>query len=402
MLRIPLPNAPAGSVMEGMGQANALSGQMLENQIKNVQAQYAPLTTQAEAASKLAYANLMGPQFLAKLMGNQAVVANSPQLQDPSTIAKLYQAGMGQGTGFGLLSQLQQQPQQMQQPQNFNPFSRVLGGIRNLFNPPQKTVQNVFGTQSLPAQDQRNISQMQPVAGSNQQPMQSIQSTPIQSGKTYFERAGIEGGIQREGEKLGELRANAIEEMGEQYQQAVQAEVPIRHLMEMTQDPTFINMRNKIPFFQDKQLNVLAKLGTPQEQQLIGDFITSTTNAVANTVSGFRGRILDKEITMANQMKINPNDTWNVMLGKLQSIATFNEMLKQRTHLAGEFMQNQHMNRLDAIDKADKKIDGTEIRKQMKDKLNPRPSDSDINYMAKKYRITPEEVKERLKKKGIY
>ena len=38
---------------------NALQDAMLGNKIKGVEAQYAPLTTQANAASKLAYAQLM-------------------------------------------------------------------------------------------------------------------------------------------------------------------------------------------------------------------------------------------------------------------------------------------------------------------------------------------------------
>ena len=106
-MALPLPKVvsdvgPGGGIVTGMRGMNALSQDMLDTQIKGVQAQYAPLTTQADAASKLAYANLMGPQFLAKLMGNPDVLAN---MQNPqAAVANLQQAGMGQGTGNALIN----------------------------------------------------------------------------------------------------------------------------------------------------------------------------------------------------------------------------------------------------------------------------------------------------------
>lgn len=53
-LRIPLPNAPAGSVMEGMGQANALHQQNLENYMKQLQNQYYAPNIQSQIAERQA------------------------------------------------------------------------------------------------------------------------------------------------------------------------------------------------------------------------------------------------------------------------------------------------------------------------------------------------------------
>ena len=217
---------------------------------------------------------------------------------------------------------------------------------------------------------------------------------------TYAENTGQYKGTVEEGKELGKIRAKSIDDLDQQYQQAVQAEVPVDHLIDMTQNPIFQQMRSKVPFFQDKQLDVLSKIGTPEEQKLVGDFITTTTNAVANTVNSFRGRILDKEIGMANQMKIAPKDTWNAMLGKLSSIKTFNEMTKQRSIIASQLMQKQHLNRGEAIEKADKQIDAKSIRNNVEAQLNPKPTDEDISYMAQKYNISTAEVKKRLKAKG--
>jgi hypothetical protein len=442
-MALPLPKVVAdveagGPLVTSMRGVNALTASNLENQIKRVQAQYAPLTTQAEAASKLAYANLMGPQFMAKLMGHPEILANMSEDQRNKALNMVYGAGTGQGTGNNFMNNL---PHPKQEESLFGMLKNKLGSIftpssQGSLQSPAQAPQNApmgsqqtqmpqqqFNPQDVQAavQAYRNSPEAQQKAQAegmytipNQNELMNwyqkngnapVAQPPIEkpavTSKSWPEKYGEFKGIEKEGEKLGELRASAIDEFGEQYQQAIQAEQPVQHLMEMTQNPIFINMRNKIPFFQDKQLAALSKLGTPQEQQLVGDFVTTATNAVANTINNFRGRILDKEITMANQMKISPNDTWNVMVGKLGSIATFNEMTKQRAYIAGQLMEKKHMNRAQAVNEADRMVDGKAIRKEMEGKLNPKPSDADIDYMAQKYNISPDEVRKKLQAKGL-
>ena len=69
---IPLPNAPAGSFMEGVKEANALSASDIQNYIKKIEAQYAPYNQYADAASKLAYSQFVGPQSIAAILNNPA------------------------------------------------------------------------------------------------------------------------------------------------------------------------------------------------------------------------------------------------------------------------------------------------------------------------------------------
>lgn len=69
-LRIPLPNAPAGSVMAGALQTNALAKSNLDNQIMRVQAQYAPYTSYADAALKMAQAQVAAPQVISNILSN--------------------------------------------------------------------------------------------------------------------------------------------------------------------------------------------------------------------------------------------------------------------------------------------------------------------------------------------
>lgn len=429
---IPLPRVvadvgPGGPFVTAARGWNALRGDQLQNEIKRVQAQYAPLTTQAEAASKLAYSNLMGPQFISKMMANPDIVANLPEDQRRAMLNMIYQSGMGQRTGNAILSGIPQNQSGQTLPQNSNPFMQLLRNVAPGVGDIVGDIGNIFGMggQTPSVSQQQSPQQMQspimPPAQQNPlmrpgeysvvqpdgtlgQPTQAWQQANTQQvprDETYFEKAGRESGVKKEREELGGIRAKAIDEMDQQYQQAVQAGVPIQHLMDISQNPTFMNMRSKIPFFQDQQLKMLAKTGTPEEQKIIGDFISTTTQAVANTVNSFGGRALVKEFDVGERMKISPNDTWNAMIGKLGSIESFNEMTKQRSRIASQLMQKEHLNRGDALERADKMVDGKAIRQKIENSLSPKPTDEDINYMAQKYNKSPEEIKKQLKEKGL-
>jgi hypothetical protein len=65
-------------------------------------------------------------------------------------------------------------------------------------------------------------------------------------------------------------------------------------------------------------------------------------------------------------------------------------------------MDKYHINKLQASEMADKQFDGERIRQDIHNSLNPKPNDTDIKHMAEKYKITEDEVKKRLKAKGVF
>ena len=72
---IPLPKTvadvgPGGPLVTALQGMNALTKSNLDNQVLGAQAQYAPYTTYADAASKLAYANMLPYQIQAQVMSN--------------------------------------------------------------------------------------------------------------------------------------------------------------------------------------------------------------------------------------------------------------------------------------------------------------------------------------------
>lgn len=359
-----------------------LQHQIYANQLAKTQAQYAPLTVPAEAASKLAYANLMGPQFIAKLMANPEILANIP---DPQKRALL---NLVTGSGTSPLSNpFLNNPLVQNQIGATNPFQQniPLQQPRRGTNIP---VTRREAVQSAPSGEGQMFTEGQEFTGrtpeetaaiNNMQPGESYtipEAAPVTErqaaiqrvGKTWAETTGEAAGIKEEAKALGKHRADAIADLDDSYQQALDASIPLNHMVEIVKNPLFQNLR-RYPGFQALQMNVKSQFGTPEEQELIGDFQATATKAVAQTVMGFRGRILDKEVSLSNQMKVSPKDTIHNMMGKLPSIVEFNEMVKQRSRIASNIMQKEHIQKGDALARADKMLNGDAIRKQVQKEL---------------------------------
>lgn len=431
-MALPLPKVvadtkPGGGLITSMGGMNSLANDMLLRKINEAKAKYAPLTTQAEAASKLAYANLMGPQFLAKLMGNDSFLGNTPDEKLNAMRELVTRAGMGQGQGNALMSQQQPylgvgQPSsksfsdrlknafnaligQDQKPVNQNPFAQMpqQGPATPMGNPnahrPKDGVtlegEQWYNSSGEPVYEEDVVS---PNPNAMQLELTAGQKAPQE--RTYAEKTGDFKGVVEEGKEAGKIRAKEREDLDNQYQQAIQSEVPLKHLNKIVTNPVFQNMR-KFPWFQKLQLDSKSKLGTTEEQKLIGDFQSTALRAVAETVMGFKGRILDKEVTLANDMKVSPHDTMGVIFGKLPSIEAFNEMTKQRTRIASKIMRDQHVSKGDALEMADREVDGEKIRQKIEQELNP-ISDEDIDETARANNMTREQVIQRLRKEGRY
>jgi len=385
-MAIPLPQVvadvgPGGPLVTSMRGINALRSDMLANKIKAIEAQYAPITAQANAASKLAYSNLMGPQFMAKLMGNENLLANLPDDQKQAALQSIYQAANGNNNGLNMLNKLpQQEPSMMNQIGN--KIKGWFGGGGSQAQPTNALSSNQQA-QQMPQQTPQQAPQQAQQSydpqlnrggqGYNESLRPSAQAPQVapQQKPTFAENVGAYKGVVGEATESGKIRAQHEKEFADQYEGALTREDSYNQLTNIATSPTFQEMRRSIPFFQDKQLKVLSKIGTPQQQQMIGDFITTSQELVKDTVNSFKGARLAGELGVAQSMKISPDDTINVMLGKLEAGATYNQFAKQRASIASDLMTNQHMNKKQALEKADKMMDGRNIRNDIHNRLNP-------------------------------
>lgn len=406
-MRVPLPQVisdvgPGGALATSMRGLNALQDAMLSNEIKGIEAQYAPVTTLSNALSKAAYANLMGPQYLAKLFNNPDFVSNLK----PEELASMRQLVVGSGIGQSAFNNALLNAINHKQGNSGSLTNWLVDRFKNLVesdNQPISSSVNPFIQMEtgLSENDRNAIKNMRPgdshviqgrgndigylydkngnnVTYSPEEVKKMLNtknpefyetSSPLTGANQYYKQAGITAGLKEEEKELGSQRAKAIGELGKEYRQDVEAMIPLNRLAQISQSSVFMNMRKDIPFFQNLQLQTLSKIGNPQEQKIIGDFIVDTRSAIANTVNSFQGRAMAKEFDFANTMKVSDNDTLGVMLGKLESLMTFKKATMERNRIANNLIKNGHYDEGDAYEAANKQVDMDKIRSNIASQL---------------------------------
>jgi hypothetical protein len=228
-----------------------------------------------------------------------------------------------------------------------------------------------------------------------------------QNNESYGQNEANYRKLQEEGKEEGKIRSNERKDLDTEYKQSLQVATPLKHLGDIIKNPTFAKARN-LPGFQELQLNVKSQIGNEAEQKIIGDFQTTALEVVRQTIMGFGGRILEKEIGLSNQLKLQPKDTIASMLGKYPTIVTFNNMTMQRARKASQLMaKDKSLTLSDALEKADKQVNGDKIRAKVEKELNTplaeEPiTEDDIVATMKARGMTRDQVVQRLKAEGRY
>lgn len=425
-MALPLPRVvsdvgPGGGLVTAMRGMNSLANDMILRKINAVKAQYAPLTTQAEAASKLAYANLMGPQFLAKLLGNEGAVANMGDPAAKAALQKAIGAGMGQGSGSNIFNQMQQGqglPTGIGQPstnsfsgylqnslkglfgqspqQSSNPFAQMGGQQPMLQAQPQQEQTQQHGMDSGRGHQEYNPDQEDPINHEIDAAFMDWAETPegkaaIDSGdpkrmpsgqkllnwsraqqgippKTYAENTADYKGTLKQGEEGGKYRAEALKNIGESQLGLSNSGAVLDRMTGIIKNPVFANMRNTIPGFQNKQLDYLKVMGTPEQKELIGDFLSTGESFIASTVQGFSGKPLVREFDLAQRQKITGHDTIESATGKLRSARTLHDIAEQKNQIVSELLDKGY-NEAEAVKQANKMIDVSAIEKATNESL---------------------------------
>ncbi len=410
---------PIASSQRGL---NALSQSRFDTEMKRLKALYAPITIPAQAASQMAYAQLVGPQFLAKFMANPEILANMSDSQKAFVRDLIVNSGTGAATGNamiqpppnqstgggqsnlsggGLLTRAvnnavnyltggRSSPNQRQQPaQPTNAFAQGGGGYPNFGasnrapesvvnraanlppNTPPTRPEATLGEQVVEQNQQKTASApQQPETGMIQVPPASMFGQP-EPGKSWAETSAEFKGTEAEGTEAGKIRANDIKEFGDSFLASLDIGDSLNELARISNSPVWQNMRAKVPLFQSTQLSVLKKVGTPEQQDMIGDYVNSANEVVKKTVNQFKGQRMKGELTIAQNMKISDDDTFNVMVGKLRAAMMYNELNKRRSKLAAGIMEKYHLSKIKALELADKdkSVNGEQVRKEINNLL---------------------------------
>ncbi len=430
-MALPLPRVvadvgPGGGLVTAMGGINALNNALKTTRFNKVKADYAPLTVPAQAYSQLAYANAVAPQILAKLMGNEGALANMSEEQKRNMLNAIQSAGFKSNNGLNLLSQNQapglpsgvgqpstnalsgwfanklkgafgQQPQQgggnpltnpmpeqqfapTQAPQGQEPKvgDAVYGdGINpeidqaydEWLKSPEGQAEVAKG-ESANMPDEQEVLQWKRNKDGQVNAMKMTLTKPMGKQPTYAEKTGAYKGVVEEGQESGKIRAKDIEQLNNSVFNAETNQATLDEVSDILASPTFEKIR-QTPLAGHHELQYYAKEGTPEEQQMVGKYYTLTGNLIKDASRDFAGQFRKGEQQLLNGMKPGPSDTVDSAKGKTETLSVLNKMLAARSRLTSKLMSQYHINKLDALEEADRQVNGQEIRKQVHDRLNP-------------------------------
>jgi hypothetical protein len=450
-MALPLPRVvadvgPGGPLVTAMGGINSLHNDMILRKINEIKAQYAPVTAQAEAASKLAYANLMGPQFLAKIMGNDSALANLSEDQKNNALNMIYKAGTGGGSGNAMINNVASSSNDdmpsysgIGQPSTNSLSGWITNKLKNAFSQsPNNSEQNNVNAMNAapssydnssnpnvsyegpgiitsgnpfvgrkgykpPNQNEQNQDETQKMIENSlldwsdnpENPERTIRTNQ----PTYEENIGKFKGTVKQGEEAGKYRAQALNDIGKSQLALSNSGAALHRMADIIKDPVVENMRSRIPFFQDKQLSYLEKMGTKEEQKKIGNLIATSEQIIASGVQAFGGKPLVREFDLLQRQKVNRDDTIPVAEGKVNASIALHDIAEKKNEIISDLLQ-QGMNESDAVKQANKMVDVSAIERETDRLLQSKITEEDIKHMMDKYKISRSELEKRLKAAG--
>jgi hypothetical protein len=417
-----------GSSIDAANDISNLRSNNALRKLNEVKAEYAPLSTQAEAASKLAYALQMGPQYTAKMLANSGILANMTPAQQQNALRLALGPTQG-NSGVNFLSQLQPPSQQESVAKKLsnhllNSFGigeraplRAINPMNNSTEVQAPQVNNpndltAFSETLGPNEDvleyvaKNNVNSPSYIGKKEQQiELPQLPADKNYDKKTWPIRQAEHEALVAEGAESGKVRVKNIEELDNAVFNAETNQATLNDISDILGSKAFEQIR-QVPLAGHHELAYYAKEGTPEQQQMIGRYYTLTGNLIKDASRDFAGQFRKGEQQLLNAMKPGPSDTVDTARGKTETLSYLNRMLMDRSRLTSKIMSQYHVGKLQALEQADKIVTGDKIRKEVHDRLNPKAekpeiSQEHIKWMADKNGITVEEAKKRLKAKGL-
>ena len=131
------------------------------------------------------------------------------------------------------------------------------------------------------------------------------------------------------------------------------------------------------------------KFGTKDQQEMIGRMRTHMGEIIKNSSRDFAGQFRVGEQALLNSMKPNESDSLSVMKGKAEALTFMNELLTKRSEREADLMRNYNMSALQARVMANKEINPSMIKEQIKS----------ILHSSNKPQISAEEARAELEKR---
>jgi hypothetical protein len=126
-------------------------------------------------------------------------------------------------------------------------------------------------------------------------------------------------------------------------------------LKNVVNSDTYKNLTN-IPFYRGKQLSVLAKTGTPEQQDVIGRFNSLSGEIVKNLSREFKGPFRVGEQALAERMKPSENDTPQTAMAKIDMLMKLTDLNQKMMSMVPQLMREHSISSTHAHEIAKKQL----------------------------------------------
>lgn len=255
---------------------------------------------------------------------------------------------------------------------------------QNIKQPPLQENGQGYGVLS-PEALQQQLSQGHPqtqVQNNNPSELNPMQSSALSSILHYDVNPAQSARIKA----LGSSDAKKIAQLEDTVLNSSNKLDTLNSVSELITNPEFENIRQN-PILGKHELGWFSKFGTPEQQELVGNFKAYTGDIIKGSSRDFAGQFRKGEQFLLESMKPTDSDSLDVMKGKTEALQFMVQAMAQRAKLQADAMRNLGLSPLAAKDYADKQFSPAKLKEEINNKLHPEKkwahlSDEDLRKIS--------------------
>ncbi len=166
-------------------------------------------------------------------------------------------------------------------------------------------------------------------------------------------------------------------------------------IYEVNNNPEFRNVTGPI------NKPITSWIGSAEKRELLGKLQSSSGEIALQVAPALKGSFTGRDQNLINEIKASPRDFPDIFIGKLKAQSLINNVLSERSRLLSQYIE-QGFTPTQAIQLATRETPIDKYRPMINQLIKPKKtvlqeaSQSDLEYTAKKYNMTVDEVKKKL------
>lgn len=165
--------------------------------------------------------------------------------------------------------------------------------------------------------------------------------------------------------KLHAEDAKLVGQWGETLTAAHDMQPTLDAIQEIITSPVLAGMKQHPELF-GHDMAWFQRFGSKEQQEMVGNLQTYTGELYTNMGQKFKGQFRVGEQALVKELKPDPKDSLGVLVGKSNALQAINQIVTRRISAADKLVRSGKYSPSEALQKADKMVNGKQIRDQVK------------------------------------